>query len=242
MKQAVLFTAMDRVPYLQETLMYWRQVRGLDRFDFLFSIDPGHFTQQVEDEVRIFIRDTGIKKARIRINPERFGVLHHPWVGFQSLFSEGYDFVFRTEDDVIVSRDILEYVEWGSETYAEFSDDVATINAYSEDDGPEDQVVCSAQFKPLGWGTWKGRWDSLIGPTWDHDYSTFNGSPGNQAGWDWNLDTRVLPANNLHSIRPLSTRTDHIGVWGVHARPENYYRAPGFKADRPRMKYTEVYR
>ena len=167
-------------------------------------------------------------------------MLHNPWVGFERLFmAQNYDFVVRTEDDLVVSADILEYFDWAS---CKFQNNprVATVNAFCYNDGPSDEVALAERFSPLVWGTWSDRWEGLLGPTWDHDYSTYNGEPGNQAGWDWNINTRLFPQHRLLGCFPLASRVHNIGVHGTHSQPPNYRTATSFKDDHGSVKYHIV--
>lgn len=174
MKRAMFLTAYDRPQYLIETLKSLRAVRGFTEWPLYVKIEPSHMQEALLD----IVRELEHPDIHVNVNPQRYGVLHHPWVGFEQLFSR-YDFVVRLEDDLPVSSDLLEYFEWASEVY-EFHPRVATVLGYTEEDGSDDGVRLSAEFCPWVWGTWRDRWKSVIGPTWDHDYSTYNGYPGNQ--------------------------------------------------------------
>ena len=229
MKRAIFLTAYNRLNYLQETLDSWSRVRGLKDWHFVASIEPSSFQDQVVEEFTEFARKVGLDSIEIRINPERYGVLSHPWQGFQDLLDRrNFDFAVRAEDDLVVSDDILEYFTWASETYRN-DPRVATVNAFSLVDSTDTHaVVHDDGFSAWLWGTWADRWNTYLVSTWDHDYSTFNGSPGNQSGWDWNLDTRVFPTFDVHSVRPEVSRVDNIGVYGVHGTEENFIQAASF--------------
>jgi glycosyltransferase involved in cell wall biosynthesis len=231
MKKAIVLTAYNRPEYLSETLESWNQVRGLEDWDFFVFVDPSDRQWEVVQTLGVL----DVTKS-IQINPERYGVLLNPWVAFETTFGRGYDFVLRIEDDIVVSDDILEYFNWAIE---EFRDNpkVALVQAMSDGVGSESGVEFESGFSPWNWGTWRDRWFTLIGPSWDRDYSTFNDRPGNQAGWDWNLNTRLLPQWGMVVAQPKESRTQHIGVQGTHATPELFHQAPGFKPERPSVRY-----
>jgi hypothetical protein len=114
------------------------------------------------------------------------------------------------------------------------------VNSHNE--GPREPhkdslIFVTDLFNPLIWGLWKDRWVDVVRDTWDHDYSTYNGTPGNQAGWDWNLNTRVIPNLGLKCSLPLQSRVSHIGVVGTHGRIENFKETPSFVADRDPVEY-----
>lgn len=242
MRKAVFITAYNRLPYLQQVLHSWQSVRGLEDWHFVAMIEPSPVQEQVKEEFELFAAQNGLTDYEILINPERFGVLHHPWVGFERLFNdEGYDFVVRAEDDLVVSSDILEMFDWSAHRY-ESVEQVAAVNGFSITDGREGQVSLSPKFSPLNWGTWRGRWNDLLRDTWDHDYSTFNGVKGNQAGWDWNINTRVLPEAGMLCVVPDQSRVQNIGMHGTHAVPEDFIQAGNFSSFRPKVKFYEAKR
>lgn len=236
-KKALFLTAFNRPDYLAESLASWKTVRGLDDWDIYAQIEPNAFAEEQRDMINhAFLYHDNVE---VVVNPELYGVLHNPWVGFDKLFKEDYDFVVRTEDDLVVSSDILEYFNWASSRFQN-NTSVATVNAYTTYDGPSDAVALVPLFSPLVWGTWQDRWEGLIGPTWDHDYSTNNGIPGVQAGWDWNLNTRIFPQHGLRACFPLASRVHNIGLVGTHSLPENYETSKSFKPDHGHQKFRVV--
>ena len=241
MKKALVFTVFDRVNYFQQTLFTWRRVRGLKDWDIVFSIEPSAHLYKVLEEIEIFSEDTGVEIS-VHINPVRYGVLQHPWIILEKLFvEENYDFVVRAEDDLIVSDDILEYFSWAADTY-EKDENVLTVHgmSFAEKESDPTKVEKLNGFNPWIWGTWKNRWEEYISPTWDHDYSTFNVFPGNQSGWDWNLNTRVFPALKFYGVYPVASRVDNIGIHGTHGTSENFAPAPSFISSQKPTLYTEV--
>lgn len=179
MKRALFFTAFDRPGYLARVLETWEGVRGLDRWHIVARIEPGQHTDQIRAMFEKFFFVLGLNDVDLVVNKSKLGVLHHPWVGFETLFSR-YDFVVRTEDDLLVSSDVLELFEWASKTFTH-DQSIATVHGFSLGDGGDlSAMFRSPGFNPLVFGTWRDRWEQLLSPTWDHDYSTFNGTPGNQ--------------------------------------------------------------
>lgn len=239
MKKALVFTAYDRLRYLQNTLFSWETVRGLDDWHVVFRVEPSDITEHVVDEFRLFAEKMNLQDYEIIVNSTKLGVLLHPFVAFDSLFAEGYDFVARVEDDVIVSDDILEYFDSMAKSYRD-DPKVATVCAFTETQGYEDAVYTDSYFDPLNWGTWSDRWEGLIRDTWDWNYSTFNDFFGNEAGWDWNLRSRIIPQNNLVSVFPVQSRSKHIGVEGTHGTAENFKEHKTFYEDIRPTAYIEV--
>lgn len=237
MKRALFLTAYDRPQYLERALASWDSVRGLGEWTWYASIEPSPFADQIVEQFHSFFDQHDLAYA-ITLNSERLGVLHHPWARFEELFALGFDFVVRAEDDFRVSTDVLEYLSWAAEYYAS-ADDVASIHGFSRTESGDPSVVRSEpRFDPLLWGTWREVWQGLIGPTWDHDYSTFNRFPGNQSGWDWNLNTRIYPKEGMRGVFPEVSRVDNFGIFGTHSTPENFYTATSFCEDIPPQAYA----
>lgn len=237
---AILFTAMGRPDVLQRTLDSWSQVRGIRDWFWYFSVEPTHQSGEIVQILKEFISRNKLPQSEVYVQQSVQGVLHHPWVGFETLFSGGWRFVIRAEDDLCVSDDILEYFNWAEVTYRD-REDVATIHAYTDKTSKSASNVEVVQgFNPWVWGTWKDRWESFMRDTWDHDYSTFNLTPMNESGWDWNLETRVLPALGLVSVFPKMSRVDNIGIHGTHSTPENWRTAPTFHSVYGFQDYRET--
>lgn len=230
LKKALFITAYDRPNYFKETLESWSKVRGFYDWHVVFRFEPTHFTDEMIQAVE------ALEHPNVQIirNERIYGVLHHPWVGFNDLF-QNYDFVVRGEDDLPVSSDILEYFEWAAEEYRG-DKEVATVIGYSKVDGPEDEVFRQESFSPWVWGTWVDRWESIIRDTWDHDYST---GGGNYAGWDWNLDLRIFPQHGLKAVYPRRSRVQNIGRIGVHAQWDDFPQATSFELEREPVEYVE---
>lgn len=240
MRRSLFLTAYNRPSYLQQTLESWLTVRELEDWHVVFMIEPSHVTEKVMRLCEKFVWMRELNNFEIVVNPQIYGVLHHPWVGFERLLmAQNFDFVVRAEDDLVVSNDVLEYFTWAAQEYRGH-ESIAAVQAYTDGTGPEDAAALVPEFNPWVWGTWRDRWQAFIGPTWDHDYSTYNGFPGNQSGWDWNLNTRLYPLHDLLSVAPLASRVDNIGIHGIHGTADNHRTSPSFVRDRPRTGYREM--
>lgn len=221
MRKTLFITAANRPGYFRDVMNSWRKVRGFYDWKVVIRLEPSDY---VPEHLAI-IEELEHEHIQVIVNPQVYGVLHHPWVGFNDLFQFS-EFVVRAEDDLLVTDDILEYFEWAAEHYAD-DEDVAAVIGFTPANlaGGASDIERTQSFSPWVWGTWQDRWDDYIRDTWDHDYSTFNEAPGYQAGWDWNLDTRVLPRLGKSCVRPYLSRVQNIGVHGVHGTPENFVQA-----------------
>ena len=238
-RRAVLLTAFDRPHYLGPVLDAWADVRGLDGWHLRMAVEPSAVQDDVVGLVETFARRTGHPSTEVVVNPTRLGVLENPYVHLDALFSAGYGFVVRAEDDLLVADDVLELLAHVRDAYAD-DPAVATTHAFSGlPEGEPDELLRRPEFCPWVWGTWRDRWTGLIGPTWDRDHSTWNVSPGFETGWDWNLNTRVFPAHGLAAVVPAVSRVRNIGEVGEHGTPDDLVPAPTFVAHQPRRAYRE---
>jgi hypothetical protein len=240
MTHGLFFTAYDRVDYLRQTLESWESVRGIQDWHVVARIEPSPVEDTVIELFEAFFERTGVRRYEIVVNERVLGVLHHPFVGFSELFLE-HDFVVRAEDDLVVSDDILEYFTWAEKHYRN-TKFVATINAFSKGRSEHDcYVIPYSRFNPWVWGTWRSVWDMVFAPLWDHDYSTFSGTPGFMSGWDWNIDVRIFPRYGFEAIYPMNSRVQNIGEWGVHGTPDNLQRAQVFKHTYGEQEYRPFF-
>ena len=236
--KAIFFTVFNRLEYLKQTLDQWKNVRGLDQYDIYFRVEPSELTEDVVDEISKFSNSVNTSVRSI-LNLEKQGCAHNTWNGFNSLFDK-YNFVVIAEDDILPSTDVAEYFTFLERKYTDDLD-VLTISANYEFPGNDPYAVSKVDiFRGQIWGTWKNRWDSFIKDTWDFDYSS--GVDGGPSGWDWNLTLRVIPNNNLKSIAPHSSRSQHIGENGLHCDPSMFgeTQMKSFKAERPWKDLVEL--
>ena len=238
MKRALVVQIYDRPHYLKQAVDSLLRVRGLDNWHVVFSIDVSPEYSEVVAALTPLFGRLGQPFEFWNNNP-KLGVLRHPWQIFNRAFEEGYDYVLRTEDDVILSADVLEYHEWASATFA--SDrEIGFVTSFADDYNRHDRAKRYLGFgSPLAHGTWSDRWVNYYRDTWDFDYSTNNGTLGVEAGWDWNL-CRLMPPLGLHTLVPAHTKCFHVGEVGAHSTPELYFRAPDFNANVPQQNYEET--
>lgn len=236
MNRELVFTAYNRPEYLSATIASWNSVRSLKTWNATFYIEPSEMEETIVETAMNL--DTSVTTY---VNPEKLGVLVNPWNALNNAFLRGADFVVLAEDDVVVSSDVLEFFEWASDEY-QTAKNVLCLNAFSQLGGPKaNQIIQVGIFSPLVWGVWRDRWEDYLRDTWDKDYST--GMPdGSEAGWDWNIN-RILVANEMTVVKPLQSRSDHIGQYqGTHMTPDLFASSRGvdFEVNRGRQRYNEV--
>ena len=237
--RAIVFTAYNRIDYLEQTLHEWSKVKNLHKFDIYFSVEPSDKTDTIKSMLKAFGNKV-YSNVHAKYNEELLGCAKNTWNSLDYLFGK-YDFVVLAEDDILPSRDIAEYFVYLENKYRDV-EEVAIISANNRA-GEEDptQVVRTPGFPGLIWGTWSKYWKNYFRDTWDFGYDT--GTPETpESGWDWNLTLRVMPKNNLHSIYPVVSRSQHIGVNGLHCDESLFPGtvSPSFKKDNEWKELVEV--
>jgi hypothetical protein len=216
-KKAIVFTAFDRVEYLKRTLDSWAKVRMIQEYDIYFKVEPSDKVNEICEIINNFAIKIG-NIVNVDVNNKVMGCATNTWFALDKSF-EIYDFVILAEDDIIVSEDVCEYFNYLEEKYRD-EEEISIISANTKWDTTDPSLFVKEQaFNGLVWGTWKNKWENYFKDTWDWNYSSGNGGP---AGWDWNITLRVLPNNHLYCIHPLASRSQHIGVQGIHCSPDMF--------------------
>lgn len=233
--RTVVFTICDRVEYLTETLKSWANVRGIEDWKFEFYVEPTPATERMLEVIVDWHKETGHPFTEARLNERRMGVLSNPHRAYMESFRNGSEFTMLAEEDVLVSTDILEYLEWCDRKWRS-DPTVMGVACHTHADGPNEDVYVSTDFSPLGWGTWPDRWKEFDS-TWDHDYSSGH---GNLSGWDWNIKYRVLGDRKF--AFPRTSRTVHIGRSGAHMQPQDFDASvsQSWVHHRPQVEYREA--
>lgn len=234
-KKCIVFTAYNRPRYLYKTLRKWENVELIKDQDIYFSVDPSEYTEEIVGLINDFKNKIN-SNVFIHVNENLYGCAKNTWSVIDRAFND-YDFVIIAEDDIFPSKDILKYFDYLIDKYTN-DDEVGVIcTNYEKEDWDETKISRFNGFRVQIWGTWKDVWDKYIKNTWDFDYST--GVNNGPSGWDWNLNLRVLPQNNLKSIVPHSSRSQHMGETGVHCTP-GIFESTQYKSFREDYNWQEL--
>lgn len=236
---AVMLTAWRRPYYLEQTLMSWLAVRGLDKVRRLV-IALGE-TDRTEQQMAVIRRLSPRFLCPVEVRMQSPEAVAAPSAhraiaeGVTGMFDDpGIGFVVFGEEDQLVSSDLLEYMGWARKKFAARKD-VLCVCAHNqggsgwdppvppeEADADQTAVRLLPYFSGWGVGFWRDRWHDVILPTWDWDVTS--GSRGFDSGWDWNLQLRVIPAGDWLCVIPDAARTQNIGQYeGGYAHPEKYH-------------------
>jgi hypothetical protein len=251
---AVMTTACRRPYYLERALGSWSEARGTSGLS-LFAVKLGQSEREIQQ--RDLIRRSHLRKARgVEVFPD-----NTPGRGLHAAIAEGANRVFRTysvsflvltEEDVIVSADVLEYMAWARDRFA---DDKHVIGVCAHSVGgqgwdkhepaedaaaAQDQARLLPYFNAWCWGTWKDRWTNVFQPSWDWDCNS--GGPLD-SGWDWNIATRLIPAVNGLFVVPDASRSQNIGElegWASTKESFAFSQAQSFRGYRDPIDYRLV--
>lgn len=208
--KVIVLTAWNRPGYLRESLESWARADRMDGYQMIVRLEPGNrAVRQVlsdfEDRIHLSIVE----------NPTRLGVLTNPHAALTDGFSTGARFVVYSEEDVVVSNDVLRFYEWADKRFWKRKA-VLTVNAvqrfWTPGDGEDEHTATAARrFAPTGWATWVDRWESILSPEWQHDYR----------GWDWHINQTIVASRGYRTVLPSYARSQHIGRdGGVHMTPK----------------------
>lgn len=219
----VVFTGYQRVPYMQQTLQSWREVRGVENCIFDFHLEPG--PQQMVElcESVDFTESTWIHQ-----NDQVLGVQRNPYAalmcGFDNTAQDNAgrdittpyprpdDFVILAEEDLVVASDVLEWFAWAQNLHSDPNVLCVTANQFEEQTGGLSGAVYVPWFHCWVWGTWRDRWEDLIAPDWTFEYE--------HRGWDWRLNDYWCGEKGMVTAAPSMSRSQHIGQYGgVHTSP-----------------------
>lgn len=224
MRKAVFITAFNRPEFLKPVVESWAKVRVPKGWDLFLVLEPSNRLQELLDA------SSSMVFTDIFVNDRILGAPENPYRWMERLLNDDefpYGYVVQADDDLLVSEDILEFHDWASRAYRN-DPHVLTVCPFTHENGEEAAVKLLPGFKSWVWGTWRDRWIEHIGPTWDHNYETHNGTPGVEAGWDWNINTRLIPRLEAVSVFPRSSRVQNIGSYGVHAQPADFETTESF--------------
>lgn len=214
MNSVVTFTLFQRPFYTRQVLEAWKQVRGVEDWEFHFHIEAG---PQADAQFAV-VKDFAVwhpDAVTICEHQKRLGVLHNPHHAMELAFEWGSDYTVLAEEDVIPGDDALEFFG-----FAKTVDSLAAC-AWSDADGPENEAEGRRWFNPWLWGCSEDSWQETISPTWDFDYSS--GDERGPGGWDCNLGLRVVHDHDQLVLFPKASRSEHIGQWlGVHQDPRAF--------------------
>jgi hypothetical protein len=206
MKINIAISAYNRPEYSRRSLAAIFGAKGfsVEKYKIFCVIDcyeDGSYNQEVYDVYATFGIATFVVK-------EKHGCNYTIKKALESAWKDGPDFVLMIEDDIIISDDAFEYIEWAAERYKD-DPSVRTIGLWGHDNQPSipispkdyGKVMRQNYFTCWGWGTWKDRWEEM-----NHTWTT--GDDSHNTSWD------VIVSSHLGErveILPVISRAYNCG-------------------------------
>jgi hypothetical protein len=234
---AVMVTARSRPEYLVRTLGSWGGARHTGELhSFTIALGQSDMQQDMLLLMDSFDEEAHFSKQGIRLLPDstRAAVAHGMHTAIAEAVTESFtdskvEFVIAGEEDVVVSSDVLEYMNYGMEM---FRNDHVVLAVCAHDVGGTGwdvpgvgqrsalahpaRVRLRHYFNPWVWGTWRDRWENVLLPRWEYCNPPVAGT-----GWDWNIATSVLPRGEYFCLVPDASRSQNIGEHGgVYSTPD----------------------
>src|SRR3990172_11697810 len=197
-------TAFKRPEYLTEVLTSLKETSPSD-FTLFIGAEP------VSADVIKICKSIDFLPTILTINSKVLGVRENPFQTMKRAFDAGFDFVWKLEDDVVLSPDAAALVD----AFAKFDrrDEYLCLNLYNPSSwGDEETVYASKGFNALSLAITRSRWDKFFIPNYHSD----------KRGWDWSM-IGLLQRTHLTNLTPALSRSHHIGrAGGTHYRPDQH--------------------
>jgi hypothetical protein len=249
---ALLITAWQRPEYLRRTFASWAGAAGVEDLRLVVvALGASHRLDDQMDVIREAEQALGRGIVVLKDSPEARSSpgMHRALGEAVDRVLDGWrpEWVLCGEEDVVVSSDVLSYMAWAQEKYA---DDTLCICAHNrggagwdglgarreDDDADQAAVRLLPYFNPWVWCTWQGTWRAKIRPVWDWDCDS---GGGNESGYDWNLQ-RLSAAGPWKNLVPDAARSQTIGqLGGVYSTPGIFplQQAASFREHRENVSY-----
>ena len=139
------------------------------------------------------------------------------------------EFLVCSEEDVVVSDDVLRYFAWARqlrdehpeilvcEAHNAFGQGWHPAGAVDDPDADQAAVQLVSTFHPWTFATWRDRWEQVLEPGWDWNCS--KGTRGYDSGYDWTINYQMMHGG-FTAPAPDASRSQNIGRYGgVYANP-----------------------
>ena len=182
----------NRPNLTKQMVQHLENCTGIDNYLTIFAVEPGNL------EVLQIIENSKLNKLIIK-NDKLKGCWTNKKFILDTAFSNT-SFVIHVEDDVLLSKDALEFFEWAKHKYTT-EESVFTISAYNniinyyQDELSHVVKRNKNRFAQTAWAIWKDRYDSI------KDWS----------GRDAEMYEKGHFKQDKYEIFPLLSRSNNIG-------------------------------
>jgi hypothetical protein len=207
-----------RLEYFQQCITSLKSLINLDKFYFIFLVEPN-------SEKMVELIPNYFNKIILN-NPFRYGMVLNHYIGFKYCFDVlSADFAILIEDDIVVSQDIYNLVQYCLCNNILNDNVLCLLNKHKQFNHENllyqketpDVLIQINNVKYLstwGFGITKNYWNNKLHNMWKMDISV-----------DSNLD---LNMKDCGVVSPLISRTNNIGKIG-HNYTEELWNLHNFK-------------
>jgi|SRR5208337_235704 len=214
MEYELRIVAFNRPEYLRHVVNALVQVRGLEKYRIVASVD-GSITGGYEPDVLKILRGL-TRDIRCR---SRLGCNAHLRLNWLEASRGNADRIFILEDDLCLARSALEFCENNDALLSQSAKSICPYCAPFIEDRPERTrdgwrwslagFIANSWFTP--WGVYLSRETaSQISGLWPSEWDNA------EQTWDQLLHYEVMQVNRFLQINPLVTRVRNIGAFGTH--------------------------
>jgi len=243
MKIPICMPTYNRPEYLKATLDALSKCIGLENYEIITSEEP---CPEVDELLTRELATLDIESTRHK-NKERLGNIKNCKRVFELGFATGAEWIFGLEDDIVLAKDALLWMEWAINKYWD-EDRVIACSAftfqgkeyYYKPENLSKSYLSAINFSPWGWATTKHKWD-MFAEGFDNAI---------RENWieNWDIQASLLMrADNKMQLRPVISRSENIGVIGDKTDEEwwessqKIYRFIGKdQPNYPLVKYDEI--
>jgi hypothetical protein len=214
MKINIAISAYNRPEYSRRSLAAIFGAKGFspNKYHIHCVMDcyqDGSYNREVYDVYKSF----GVIPVVVR---EKHGCNYTVKKALDLAWEDNPDFVLMLEDDIIISDDALQYLEWAAPQY-QSDDSIRTIGLWGHKNGWKPgapfekkeafRVIRQNFFTCWGWGTWRNRWEE-ISANWT------TGNDSTKTSWDVVLGESL---GDKMEILPSISRAYNCGdIGGTH--------------------------
>lgn len=228
----------EHIKIVLNTLKQCRLCENTDIYIFCDGAKNNKVKEEVEkvrDVVKNFSKSSNYKKTIVKLSDKNKGLADSIIQGVSEII-EKYGKVIVLEDDLVVSRDFLEYMNEGLDFYEE-NKNVWSLSGFSFSlkslQNSNDNIFMTYRGTSWGWATWKDRWELTDWAVEDYKkfkrslYSRYkfaksgNDMPmmldlqqlGKNSSWAirWNY---AQFKNKMYSVYPKYSKIKNIGTDG----------------------------
>lgn len=214
MRIGIILITYNRLDMIERVLPALLKCRGLNKFPVHIAQDGGIEASELIDYMTPFIETAKWTRC---IAEQRRGLPVNMSEGINEFVQQkNLDAIITMEDDVLISKDFLEYMEWALNKFKN-DPDIGVISSYSNEteDLPDNQISFRKPVCFVSSAMFRNNWDSF------YEYWKEHGCY-KQKIWTWDFVLmNYMIVNKKIVVYPRQSRSSHIGWYGTNVIKEN---------------------